>query len=93
MNRVVKDMCVRWQELLKQLVDVPFAVAISLFSIAVFTVVDGTLCLFSDAAFCSQLSFSSHILMVYYSVHSGYWKDFKLNFYVCNMCLCYVAAI
>jgi len=36
-----------------------FVVDSSLFSIAVCNVVDGTLCLFSDAACCSQLSVTS----------------------------------
>jgi len=36
-----------------------FVVSCTLFSIAVCTVADGTLCLFSDAACCSQLSVTS----------------------------------
>jgi hypothetical protein len=78
----------------KQPVDMKaFVVACSQFGIAVCTVVDGTLCLFSDAACCSQLSVTSQlILMVKYSVHSGYWKNLKLNCYICNMYVLCAAA-
>jgi len=49
----------------KQPVDMkPFVIACSLFRIAVCTVTDGTLCVFSDAAFCSQLSVTSQLILM-----------------------------
>jgi len=43
----------------------PFVVASSLFSIAVCTVVRGILCLFSDAACRSRLSFNSQPVLMF----------------------------
>jgi len=49
----------------KQPVDMkPFVVACTLFGIAVCTVAGGTLCLFSDAACCSQLSVTSQLILM-----------------------------
>jgi len=57
MNRIVRDMFVRWQYYRRRTIDMKeFAVACSQFSIAVSTVDYGTVCLFSDTACSRQLS-------------------------------------